>query len=205
MIDQIKQILLQMTPLEWAAAITTFACVYLTVKNRIENWYWGIAAVIFYALFFWKIHNYANAALNLFYYLPCCAYGYWVWKRCGPKQDDDLSVTTLTPQARVGWLIASVLFSLCIGYPIARYTNDPYPYADSFTTGFSIVAQYLQARKIYENWWMWIGVDLVYALYLLPTQKAYLSTVLYLVITFMAVRGAIEWKPLIGKPKAVPQ
>lgn len=190
-----------MTILEWAAAITTFACVYLTVKNRIENWFWGIAAVLFYAVFFWKIRNYANAALNLLYYLPCCIYGWWVWKKYGPLHDDDLPVTSLTSRTRVIWLIAAALFSLCIGYPIAHYTNDPYPYADSFTTGFSIVAQYLQAKKIFENWWMWIGVDLVYTIYLLPVQKVYVSVALYAIITLLAIRGAIEWKPLIGMPK----
>ncbi len=200
--DQITKILAQMSALEWGAALTTFACVYLTVKNRIENWVWGIAAVLLYAVFFWKINNYANAALNLFYYLPCCIYGWIVWKKCGPTQNDDLPVTSLSRRALAGWLLAGVVFSLGIGLPIARFTSDPYPYADSFTTGFSIVAQYLQAKKIFENWWLWIGVDLVYAAYLLPAQKAIPSTILYAIITFLAIRGAIEWKPLIGKPKA---
>jgi len=206
--DHITKLLHEMTPLEWAAAITTLAFVYLTVKNRIDNWYWGIAAVLFYAVFFWKISNYANAALNLFYYLPCCIYGWWVWKKQGPMHDDDLPVTSLTRRALVGWLLVSVVLSLCIGYPIAHYpiansTPDPHPYADSFTTGFSIVAQYLQAKKIFENWWMWLGVDLVYTVYLFPVQGLVLSTIVYFIVTVLAVRGAIEWKPLIGKPKAV--
>ncbi len=202
--DHITKLLQEMTPLEWAAAITTLAYVYLTVKNRIDNWYWGIAAVLFYAAFFWKISYYANAALNLFYYLPCCIYGWWVWKKQGPTQNDDLPVTSLTGRALIGWLIVSVVFSVCIGYPIAHSTPDPHPYADAFTTGFSIVAQYLQAKKIFENWWMWIGVDLIYTVYLFPSQGVVLSTIVYVIVTLLAIRGAIEWKPLIGKPKIVP-
>ncbi len=189
----------QMTPLEWAAAFTSFACIYLTVKNKLSNWAWGIAAVLLYGWFFWIQKLYANAALNLLYYLPCCIYGWWVWAKQGPKHDDDLPVTDLSSKARTRWLIASVLLALLVGFPIARYTNDPYPYADSITTGFSIVAQYLQAKKIYENWWFWIGVDVIYGFYLFPLQHLAVSAVLYVLFTGLAIQGAREWKPLIGK------
>ena len=207
MIDQIKHIFAQITLTEWLAVITAFFCVWLTVKNRIENWYWAIPSVILYTIVFRDQHLYASAALNLFYFLPCCVYGYWVWKRCGPKQDDDLSVTTLTKQIFVRWLVVSVLISLLLSWFIDHFiaTKDPHLYADSFTAGFSIVAQYLQARKVFENWWIWIGVDVVYATYLLPSQGLFLSMVLYIAFTLLAIRGAIEWKPLIGKPKVVPQ
>ena len=188
-----------MSPIEWAGALTAFACIYLTVKNRIENWPWGIISVLLYGWVFWAGKLYANAGLQIFFFLPCCIYGWWVWARCGPKRQDDLPVTNLTPQAIAGWLLAALLFSLCIGWPIARYTGDPFPYADSITTGVSIVGQYLQAKKVFENWWMWIGVDVVYAFYLLPAQHLWVSAVLYAVFTFLAIRGAIEWKPLIGR------
>ena len=70
------------------------------------------------------------------------------------------------------------------------------------STGFSITAQWLQAKKVFENWWMWIGVNLVYACYLLPRQGAWVSTVLYALFTLLAIKGAVAWKPLIGKPVA---
>lgn len=184
---------------EWAGALTGFACVYLTIKNRISNWPWGIASVLFYAWVFWKQHLYASAGLQIFYFLPCCVYGWWVWAKCGPLHNDDLPIAALSFTARLGWLAASVAFSLLVGLPIAHYTQDPLPYTDSFVTGFSIVAQYLQAKKVFENWWLWFAIDVVYALYIFPSQKLWLSTLLYLLFLAMAVQGMLIWRPLIGK------
>ena len=127
-------------------------------------------------------------------------WAWWVWAKCGPHQNDDLPVADLTARQKLLWLLAGVAFSLGIGLPIAHYTSDPFPYADSFTTGFSIAAQWLQAKKVFENWIMWIVIDIIYAFYLFPAQKLWVSAVLYGLFTVLAVRGAYEWKPLIGKP-----
>lgn len=198
-VHRLPEFLRQMSPIEWAGALTALVCIYLTVKNRIENWPWGIISVLLYTKVFLDTRLYANAGLQVFYFLPCCIWGWWVWAKWGPKKDDDLTVTDLTPTMRIRWLLIAALLSACVGFPIAHFTNDPMPYSDSISTGISIVAQYLQAKKVYENWWMWIGVDLLYAFYILPKQGLWVSAVLYGIFTLLAIQGARAWKPLIGK------
>ena len=197
--NPLLQWLAAMSAIEWAAALTTLVCIWLTVKNRISNWPWGIVASLLYGWVFWQQKLYANAGLQILYYVPICIYGWWAWAKLGPTHSDDLPVTALSPKARLGWLAVSVLLSLVIGWPIARLTNDNFPYADSFVTGFSIVAQYLQTRKIFENWWLWIAVDALAAFYLFPAQHLWPTTIIYVIAFGMAIRGAWEWKPLIGK------
>lgn len=184
---------------EWAGALTGIVCIYLTLKNRISNWPWSIVSVLLYTWVFWMDRLYANAGLQLFCFLPLCVYGWWAWAKTGPLQQDDLPITRLSPAACGAWLAASFALSVAIGQPIALYTHDAHPWADSFTTGFSIVAQYLQARKVYENWWIWIAVDGVFAFYLLPVMHMWPSVVLYVLAFAMAIGGARSWKPLIGK------
>jgi nicotinamide mononucleotide transporter len=192
------------SPAEWVAATTGLLCAWLTVKNRISNWPWGIVSVLIYGWIFWQNKLYANAGLQILYFLPCCVYGWWVWAKCGPTHNDDLPVRNLAP-AR--WAVAvgvTAALSLLIGLLMDRYTNDPRPYADGLITGMSIVAQWLQAKKLYENWWLWIGVDVVSVFYLYPLQGLWVTAALYVVFLVIAIRGAIEWRQLLANQGTEP-
>ena len=188
--------------MEWLAAITGLVCAWLTVKNRLSNWPWGIISVLAYTVVFWNARLYASCGLNLLYFFPCCCYGWWYWAKCGPTKNDDLPVLRLAPNANLAWLGITLALTLGIGWPIARFTNDPLPYADALVTGMSIVAQWMQAKKWFENWWYRIALDVLYVGYIYPAQHLYISMALYMVYLIVAIRGAIEWKPLIANEAA---
>ncbi|MES2465393.1 MAG: nicotinamide riboside transporter PnuC [Armatimonadota bacterium] len=177
---------------EWVAAVTSLLCVWLTVRNNIWNWFWGFIGVILYGYIFLNYKNYANAGLQILYFLPIQFIGWYVWKRKGPNQDDDLPVTRLTTQARLGWAGVTVILTGIL-YVVLRFTNDPLPFFDGITTAMSIVAQYLQVHKKFENWWLWIAVDVIYAGYVFPVQQLYVSAGLYVIFTALAIVGAISW------------
>lgn len=182
---------------EWLAALTGLLCAWLTVKNKLSNWPWGIVSVLAYSWVFWQAKLYASFGLNLLYFFPCCVYGWWYWARGGPAQNDDLPVRKLSAKQNAIWVALTLAATFGIGYPIARFTNDPIPYADSLATGMSIIAQWMQAKKWYENWWYWIGLDIVYIAYVYPTQHLYVSMALYMVYLAVAIRGAVEWRHLL--------
>lgn len=194
-----------MSGVEIAAVVTSFLCVYLTVKNNIWNWFWGFWGVVLYGIVFWQYRNYANFGLQVFYFLPIQFIGWWVWLRGGPKKHDDLPVTVLSPSARLLWI--GVMAVLTGGlYALLRYglpawapawAPDPLPFADGLTTAGSIVAQYLQVYKRWENWALWIAVDVVYAFYVFPMQKLWASALLYMVFTVLAFIGARDWTKLL--------
>jgi nicotinamide mononucleotide transporter len=194
----------QTTPLEWTAAITGFVNVYLLIRNSIWNWPWGIACVALYGFVFLNQRLYANAWLQFLYYLPISAFGWYVWLRYGPKKQDDLPITFLPNRERFGY--GAVCVALTV--PIVLYlksTKDPLPWIDGVTTAVSIVAQYLQVHKRFENWILWLLVDLIYVFYLFPVQKLYVSTGLYVFFTLMAIWGMAEWWRLYrGQTAATP-
>lgn len=192
-------LLKSMSPLEIVAAITSLICVYLTVRNSIWNWLWGGIGVILYGWIFWEYKNYANAGLQILYFLPIQFYGWWVWLKGNPHKDDALPVTVLTKKGYLFWTGAMVVLTAGIVWVLQR-TNDPLPFADGLTTAMSIVAQYLQVHKRFENWLIWIAADIIYAYYIFPVQHLYVSAGLYVIFTILAIIGAVQWWQLYKSP-----
>jgi nicotinamide mononucleotide transporter len=87
---------------------------------------------------------------------------------------------------------------LALGYPVLgwflqHYTNTDVPYFDAFPTIVSILAQWLLARKVIQNWHLWILADIVYiGLYLV--KHLYLTAFLYAVFIPLCIMGLIRWK-----------
>ena len=161
-------------------------------------------------IFFRVSHLYANAALQLLYFVPMQFVGYYVWLRGNPEKSDALPVTALSPVARVAWCAATAGLSvgLYYGLPplVGAFHLPPQQLSalDCFTTGLSIVAQYLQTVKKFENWIFWIIADVVYTVYVFPQLKMPVTTGLYAIFTVLAVIGARDWYRLIHRPLETP-
>lgn len=170
------------------------ALIYLRFSIRQNKllWPWGIATSAVYMYLFFQSKVYGYAALNL-YYVIISIYGWFHWKRKEQNADQDASIkpTHLTK----GWAILgiTVLIWAILYLILIRFTDSQIPLGDSFTTAFSITATWLLARKIIENWIFWILIDTVAAgLYF--HQHLYLTAILYVIYTIMAVIGYRAWK-----------
>ena len=56
----------------------------------------------------------------------------------------------------------------------------------------------MTTRKWVENWWIWIGVDVVYV-GMYTSQRLYPTSVLYTVFLGLAVLGWREWRRSMGQ------
>jgi nicotinamide mononucleotide transporter PnuC len=197
----LETILKAMTPAEIAAAFTGVINVWLVVRNNIWNWFWGFLTVLLFGYVFYRASLYSSMLLQLVYFLPMQAYGYWMWKKGGPRHDDDLPISRLSAP---GWGAATALSGLfTVGWGFLMQSQGAaVPYWDATATAFSIVAQFLQARKALESWYFWIAVDVLYAGYILPSQKLWVATGLYVVFFGLASAGAVEWYRLWKKQQA---
>jgi nicotinamide mononucleotide transporter len=181
--------------LEIVADLTGLASVWLVVRGNIWTWPWGIVSVI---LFWWVFQSqrlFANAGLQIFCFLPLSVYGWWAWQKLGPTHNNDLPIATISLQGRAGWALATVGFSILMSLWMSAI-HDASPILDGTTTAISIVAQYLQARKWFENWILWILADVIY-LYLFPSQHLYITSALYFLFLILATRGAFEWSKIM--------
>ncbi len=187
----------QLGLLEILATITGLLNVYLLIKNKISNWFWGAVSSLLFGIVFWQAKLFSNMGLQLLYFVPMQFYGWYLWTRGTPEKNDDLPITILKDMERGCWIAVTFGLSLGWGWFMAHYTQAAIPYADAFNTGASIVAQYLQAKRKFENWWYWIAIDVLSTFYLYPSQKLYLTTGLYALFTVMAFMGAKEWEKLM--------
>jgi nicotinamide mononucleotide transporter len=178
--------------------VTGAACVWLLVVESIWNWPVAIANNLFYIVVFWRAGLYADAGLQVIY-IAISAYGWWHWLRGGPRRTH-LSVSRL--RARDGWPLAAVtaVFSAALALFLARFTPSTVPVWDASTTGLSLAAQFLQARKVLATWWVWIAADVLYiALYLY--KGLWLTALLYAVFMAMCVAGLVAWRrSLVSEP-----
>ena len=78
-------------------------------------------------------------------------------------------------------------------WPVDTYTDADLAYWDAATTVMSLVAQFLQARKILECWALWIVVD-VLAVGIYAYKGLYITTILYTVFLGLATWGYLEWR-----------
>ncbi len=186
----------ELSPLEIAAVVTTLVNVVLTIRNRIACWPWGIASCALYAFIFWQSKLYSSLGLQVLYYLPMQFYGWHVWLRYGPTQNDDLPISVLTPARRAAWFLVNIPLAFVLGGVMHHFTPATDPFVDALVTAISVTGQYLMTHKYLENWWMWVIVNVLYTFYLLPRAHLWFSTGLYFVLLCLAFRGLIDWKRL---------
>lgn len=187
---------------EWIAAVTALVSVWLTVKNHIHNWTLGIVSVLFYGWVFWKSHYYASMGLNLFYFLPMQLYGWWLWAKLGPQSQNKLPVTHSSRRSILFCLLFTALFTVGWGFFEVRFLKDAtLPFWDAGVTGLSIAAQFLDAKKKLQSWFLWIGVNIICTFYLYPAQKLYVTSILYFILLLLAFYGAKEWRKLMAYQK----
>ena len=192
--------------------ITGIICLVLIVRNNIWTWPWGLVSVVLFGIIFYVDKLFANAWLQFLYYLPIYAWGWWLWLRGGPKKSNDLPIARLSGKAHAGWLAVTV--GLCVVIvavmllPIRADKTplwpDPHPYADGITTGLSIVAQYMQARKWMENWALWVVANAIYTFYLFPVQHYYAFTFFAFITFVLTFVGWKEWQRILRRQDQSP-
>jgi nicotinamide mononucleotide transporter len=118
----------------------------------------------------------------------------WYWWLYGGEQKTKLKIVNVNSTTVV---VLAIITVICT-WPLTIYLRsiqDVAPFWDALTTVMSLVAQYLLTKKIMENWYVWISVDVIYIL-LYGYKNLYLTAFLYLIFLFMCIRGVVEWKQI---------
>lgn len=189
-ITEIWQGMIGASWVEQVATILGLLGVGLTIRQSLWNFPIGLVQVALSARVFYQARLYADMKLQGFFFIVL-AYGWWHWMRPGCSKEE-LAVTRLTRAGVVGHIAAGVAGTLLWGYYLHVYTDAAMPFRDAFIASFSILSQWLQARKKLENWigWMVVNSSAV-AVYWLA--GLYWFAVLYLLFFGLAAAGHFEW------------
>ena len=186
----LAEIAASMTPLEWIAFFFTVANVWLTVKENIWCWPTGFVSVVLYAVVFYKARLYSSAALQIVFFV-LTLYGWYEWLY-GGKQQSELHVTA-TPRK---WWPAVIALCVALTFGIGRFMQSygaAFVYWDASIAAMSIVAQWMMAKKLLENWILWIIVN-VLSIAVYARSHIYVTALLYAILLVLAWRGYVEWR-----------
>lgn len=148
----------------WTALISSVSgiiCVVLVAKGRTSNYFWGIvnASLYGYAAYSWGL--YGDFSLNIFYFLPMQFYGWYIWTKPEFKANaSNVKIIILSAKNRLIWVLLSLVAILIYGN-VLNVLGGTTPFWDATSTVFSIVAMILMARRLTEQWVLWIIVDVV--------------------------------------------
>ena len=176
--------------LELVAVLFGIVGVWLSIGERVSNWPVGIVNVALYAVLFVQQKLYANAGLQIVY-LALSIYGWHEWLYGGARRTALVVTHTARPLALR--LVAVTLVIWGALAVLTRLSGGTMPLLDAGTTAVSLVAEWMLARKLVENWAVWIVVDAVYV-GMLTSDHLYLTAINYAVYFVLAVMGYVEWK-----------
>ena len=185
-----------MSALEIAGVATGIVAIWLTTREKVWCWPIGIVSVMLFVAVFFRARLYGAMGLQVVY-VGLAIYGWYSWVN-GGQGDGPLRVSKASRRVLVVAGVAGVVAAAALAAWLARRTDESLPVTDAATTSFSLVAQWMQTRKLIENWWIWLVVDLVYVgMYL--SQHLLWTAGLYAVYVALAIVGLREWRQSLAK------
>lgn len=190
-----------MNPLEAAGTLLGLINLWLTRRQHLLCWPVGIACVACFALVFYEARLYSDLLLQLVYIALQC-YGWWLWARGArhPRHAhiSHKAITRLSARALLAWLLFAAAAAASLGTVMATYTRAALPYWDATPTALSLVAQYLQAHKVLDSWWIFIAANLLFiGIYLV--KGLYLTAGLFAVSSVLALAGWFAWRAALAR------
>ena len=187
---------------ELTAVILAVAYLVLAIRQNIWCWFCAAISTAMYVYLFANAKLYMESLLNVFYF-GMAIYGWYVWR--GGKADDELPVSIWPMQVHLYAVVLVILFAGTSGFLLAKFTDAAYPYIDSATTFAAIWATFLVARKVLENWWYWLLIDVV-SVFIYWTRGLEATAVLFLVYVVLIPIGLVAWTRSYRQqqPAAVP-
>jgi nicotinamide mononucleotide transporter len=182
--------LLAQDPWEAAAVLLALAYLLLAVRESLWCWYAAFASTAIYLVLFRNVGLLMESALQV-YYLGMAVYGWWHWR--GGTARSALAIGTRPARWHTRAAAAVVMASLASGWLLSRYTGAAMPYLDSFVTWGSLLATWMVAAKLLENWLWWFVIDSV-SLFLYLQRGLLLTALLFLAYLVIVVYGYLQWR-----------
>jgi nicotinamide mononucleotide transporter len=175
--------LLDTSPAELVSLVSGIAYVLLIVRQSRWGWVFGaVSSGILVVLA-------AEARLP-------AVYGFWHWSRAGRAADaaaTALQVGTW-PAWKHGAAIAVIAgTALLLAPQVAALTGSAWPRLDLAAMAGGLLATWMVARLLLENWLYWMVIDCV-SIFLYASQGLAFIAILYCVYLLISISGYFSWR-----------
>lgn len=184
----------------WEIIGTVFALLGVVLTTQQVVWCWpvSIVATVIYIYIFYESKIYGDSALQVFY-LAMSFYGWYEWLY-GGKGHTELTLSKMNLRQWMGTIAAGAIGTVVLAF-ILKKTDTNVPWLDATTTSFSLVATWMMARKMVENWLFWVVIDAIYiGVYIYKDLNV--TAFQYFVFTVLAAFGYWQWNKELQKAQA---
>ena len=184
--------------IELLATVLLIANVYLLAKQKLINYWFGLAGVLVMGYVCKEYLLYSDMLLQWAFYAPLQIVGFVMWKygktlgEVASDSLDSMKIVTIANSTRILIVIGILLGAFGMGAFMANFTDAAVPYIDALTTTMSIAASIMLLKKIWENWIIWIAMDLI-AIPVYYSREMFVVSGLYVVFLGLATYGLVTW------------
>ena len=176
---------------EIVAALLAIAYLLLAMRQDARCWIAWIISSLMYLFVMYSAGLYMEAGLQIFYLLMGF-YGLYQWQY-KLANNETLKIKVWPITTHMMCLTALFLLVITSGYILSNNTDAASPYIDAFTTWGAIIASYMVAKKILENWIYWFVIDFV-SVFLFVSRELYPTALLFCLYLVLVIIGCRSWK-----------
>jgi nicotinamide mononucleotide transporter len=179
---------------ELLGSLSGLLYIYFSIRQSILLWPIGLITSVAYILVFFQSTLYADMGLQI-YYVIISIYGWFHWLKGKNKSNKSKQIKIITLNYFQWFMIfvSMALLTFCLYFPLKYFTNASNPLCDGFVSAGSIVATWMLAKKMLEQWLIWIVIDGT-SIALFIYKNLYLTALLFIVYTILALIGYIKWR-----------
>ena len=175
---------------EIVAAALAITYLILAMQQNILCWAAWIISSIMYLFVMFSAGLYMESGLQIFY-IVMGIYGWIQWNN--RSSNNSLTVSTWPIINHIYILLTLIFLVTFSGLILSNLTEAVSPYIDAFTTWGAIIATYMVAKKILENWYYWFVVDFV-SVFLFLSRELYTTALLFSIYIILVIFGFIAWR-----------
>ena len=179
--------------IEGVGAALAIAYLLLALKQNKLCWFAWIASSILYLYVMYQAGLYMESLLQVFY-LCMGFYGLSQWsKTINNNQNTYVDLWSIGNHIFAISLV--IVLSFLSGTLLSNFSNAALPFIDAFTTWGAIVASYMVANKILENWIYWFVIDFI-SVFIFASRGLYFTSALFVTYLVIIYFGYKSWSKI---------
>ena len=176
--------------LEGIAVVTAILYLLLAIRQQVACWLFALISAAIYVYLFFDASLYMQSALNAFYF-AMAVYGWYRW-RASSDEASQVPVVSWSFPLHLQAIGAIIAVAALNGFLLERYTAAEFSYLDSLTAWAAIWTTFLVARKVLQNWWYWLVID-VTLVFVYWQNDLQLTSLLFVVYVLLIPFGLFSW------------
>ena len=179
--------------IEGVGAALAIAYLLLALKQNKLCWFAWIASSILYLYVMYQAGLYMESLLQVFY-LCMGFYGLSQWSKT-INNNQNTYVDLWSTGNHIFAISLVIVLSFFSGILLSNLSNAALPFIDAFTTWGAIVASYMVAKKILENWIYWFVIDFI-SVFIFASRGLYFTSALFVTYLVIIYFGYKSWSKI---------